>query len=278
MKEIFIRRYEPDTFLRDYPDIVATSIQRIGSVYDGPTPLRGFANLEEEKKYLPQVIGVSANDPSFAEKATEWWIDLSLNVPIDGVKLNVGLDKNNNPLNIRDWVIYQWILRHPHVERSKGAAEGNAKARFYIHDPDEEVERLNKEAKIRLQAMKELSKIIEGVNSDENLERLTRVLISQNPDRLSRPEMENLLSDFAQTQPQKFLAAAQNKKLELHDLVLQLNETNVIQKIGEQYRYNDDTIAGTLDEMIAFLDNSKNSRVVGEMKAKLQEAKKPLYA
>lgn len=280
MKEIFIRRHEPDTFLRDYPDIVGTSLQRIGSVLSGSSPLRGFADLETEKKYLPQIIGVSANDPSFAQRAIEYWAELSIDVPIDGVKLNISTDDKGEPFpyNLEDWVKYQWIQRHPEVEKSKGAAASSARARFYIYNPEEEIERQNKVAKIKLEANKALIKVLEGAKSDETIDRLTRVLVNQNPDRLSRIQKENLLSEFANNEPIRFLSAANNKKLELHDLVLQLVDGGVVQKIGEQYRYNDSTIAQTLDEMIAFLDNAKNSRVLGEMKAKLEEAQKAVAA
>lgn len=271
MKEIFIRRHEIESFLP--PDIVSTGMQRIGSVMSGNGPLRGLS-FEDEKKYLPALIGVDGNSPDFSKAATAYWSNLSIPVPIDGYKLNVGVLENGEPESIKDWVEYQFILKHPHVERSKGAAEASFKARFYIHDPDEETERKNKRTRLELSAMAELTTIMHGSDPEVTMRRLTRVLISQNPDRLTREQMENALMDVAKTDPERFLSAAQNKKLELHDLVIQLEEAGVIQKIGAQFRYNDDILAQTLDEMIAFLSNSRNSRVMTEMRAKLEEATK----
>lgn len=276
MKEIFIRRHEiPNNLLP--PEIVSSGLQRLGSVLKDGAPLRGLS-FEEEQKYLPELIGVAANSPEFTKEAKAFWANLTIPVSIDGHKLNVGKKEDGEPVNVRDWVIYQWALRHPHVASSKGDANANFKARFYIHDPDEEVDRKNRRTKLELAAATELTKIISGAKADEQLARLTRVLVAQNPDRLSREEMENMLAEVARRDPQAFLSAVQNKKLELQDLAIRLEEAGVIQKIGHQYRYADETIAASLDEMVAFLDNKQNSRILGEMKAKLEEAQNTVAA
>lgn len=276
MKEIFIRRHEDKSgFLRDYPEIISGAMVRIGSVLSGTGPLRGL-DSDEEKRYLPKILGVTPDSPNWDRETRAYWADLSIPVGIDGYKLRIpeGDETPTTASEIEDYIKYRFVLRHPEVASSKQVADGSFKARFYIHDPDEEVVRQNKASRTKRSALLELAKIVSGTDSLEKMKRLTRVLVSQNPDRLSPEMMENLLAEAAERNPEQFLSVALDKKLEMHDLVLQLEEASVIQKIGQQYRYNDEIIASTLEEMISFLQNKANSRVLAEMRAKLEEASK----
>lgn len=59
---------------------------KIGSSLHGQGPLRGLS-YDEEIKYLPEVIGISPTDNEWRKSVIEYWHNISVPVPADGVAI-----------------------------------------------------------------------------------------------------------------------------------------------------------------------------------------------
>lgn len=80
----------------------AEKVFRIGSALDRKTgkDLKGVAG-ELEKLYMPSIVGVSSNDPSFGKLVSEYWASIAKVVPPDeiflkdyekGIKINISVN------------------------------------------------------------------------------------------------------------------------------------------------------------------------------------------
>jgi len=262
-KEIQIRRKEKVSYLP--AAVVAEAKKKIGSIFDGMAPLSGLTK-EEERKYLPGLLGVSATSPDYERSVRIFWADFFISVPSDGVVLNIGLNENNEPINVLDWVKYQWAIKHKFVAMSK--AECVADKLYYIHDPEVEIHKDNLQVNAKKLAYTEFIKISD---KPDTINRLIRVLGKRNPAGMTPEMKENFLAQLVEKQPKQFYTIATDKNLDLQDMILHLTEVGVIQKIGHAYLYLDTEIGATLEEAIHFFRSKRNSQAITEMKAKLRE-------
>ena len=262
-KEIQIRRKEKMSYLP--AAVVAEATRKIGSIYDGMAPLSGLTE-EQERKYLPKVLGVSITSQDYEKTVKAFWADMTIKVPADGIVLNIGLRPDKEPENILDWIKYQWILKHRFVVLGKEKMIGDVE--FYIHDPELETQKTNVNVQDKKAAYTEFIKL--GDKPDV-VDRLIRVLGKRNPLSMSEIMKENFLATIVETQPKDFYQIARDKDLALRDTVMHLVEVGVLRKIGTAYLYLDTEIGATMEESIHFLKSKRNSQAIAEMKAKLKE-------
>lgn len=247
----------------------------LSSVLVHQRPYRGMSQ-EMERKLLPEIIGISADDNNFSDRARRYWAEMSIDVPQEGHQLQVPIYPDGNEPDpqdphIEDWIKYQWAKDHPQVAETRKEAESDINKRFFIYDPERETERENKESKLRQKAYMELAKASEN---EDKLDVLVRVLTDQRPERLSTTEKENVLDTKVNNEPKKFIEAATDKNLAMRGLIMDAISNEVLDKIGNQIMYQDEVIADTMDGAIAWFKNDRNSSVIQEIKAKIKEAKR----
>jgi hypothetical protein len=266
MKEIQIRRKEK-THSYLPTQVVADARKKLGSIYVSRSPLRGLTR-DEERKYLPQMLGISADHPDFERHARKFWADFSIDVPSDGVVLNITCNEKGEPHNVDDWVKYKWAQKHRFVAGSFDEMRKDPTTAYYIYNPEVETQRTNSKLQDKKVAYKELIRLSTDVNA---MSRVLRILGTSNPDSLSSEQKENQLAVLLEANPQRFIAVATDKNLETRDFIFQLVGNNILRHIGSAYLYMDETVGDTLDEAVSYVNNKRNSKVVAEMKAKLKE-------
>lgn len=266
MKQIQIRRKEK-THAHLPNRIVAEARKKLGSIYVSRSPLRGLSQ-EDERKYLPEVLGIGADHSDFQKTVRRFWADFSIDVPHDGVVLDITTTDKNEPLHIDDWIKYQWAKKHRFVGDSKQDMQKDPLKAFYIYDPEVEVQKANSGLQDKKAAYKEFIRISSDADS---IVRVLRVLGQSNPDNMSEAQRENMLAQLMEDNPQKFLKISTDKDLETRDLIFKMIEANVIRQIGPSYLYLETSIGDTLEETIQYIKNKRNSQTVAEMKAKLKE-------
>lgn len=264
-KEIQIRRKEMNSHLP--ATVIQESSRKLGSVFVSRSPLRGLTK-EQEIEHLPRVLGVNADSTNFEKVTREYWADFGIDVPSEGVVLNITTDDNGKPVVIDDWIAYQWAKRHPLVAKDKDAMNRDALATFYIYDPDVEVQRDNDGVQDKKAAWREF---IKASKERKVMDRLYRVLTHRSPEPLSDLQIENQLQTTMEADPKAFLKVALDKDLETRELIFELLEHSILRKVGNSFLYHDDVIGNTTEEAIIYLNNKRNSRVVAELKAKLKE-------
>lgn len=242
----------------------------LGSHFDGRAPLTGLTK-DEEKKYLPQIIGVSANHPEFTTKAREFWATMGFLIPVGGVVLDITVDENGTPYNLEDWIKYKWAKRHKLVAPNKEALENDPRKKFYIHDPEEADRR--KHATIQVQKQADIE-FIKATQDPAKARRIVRMMNNVvNPDNLTDHQVENQLYDLKNSDPARFLSIAQDKKLDVKAEIQEMIEHQILRKVGNQIIYIDQVVGESMDDAVAWMQNQRNSTIVTDLKAKLKEIK-----
>lgn len=265
VREIQLRRRETKSYLP--APIIGDSKKYLSSIYSGQGPLRGVSG-EEEKRLLSSYLGMDAEERNFGKVCREFWADLRVEIPSDGKTLNISTDKNGNPVNTLDYLIFKFAEVHPYVAENRNAMLDNSKKMFYIYDPEEEVKNQNRTVTFKKKAYAELIKMGED---EEKIDRMVRLLTESDPHQMSIAQKQNYLDQLIEENPQRFVVYATDKDLEIKSIISEMVSESIITKMGNQYWFIDEKIGDTLEDAVRFFKDKKRSEDVNRMKAKLQE-------
>lgn len=235
-------------------------------------PLRGLTE-EEEKKWLPAVLGISATHPDFQKRVNDFWADLFIDVPSGGTVLQIGF-QGDQPINLLNYIKYRWCLVHKHVAPDFETMNSSPLLKFYIYDPDVENKKTNKGVAVKRMAYAEFMKISGQNSNPDKMRRIIRLISTVNPTNFNGIELENLCDQLINENPEKFYRIAKDKDLDLKATIHELVDRGILRKIGNSYIYMDVTMGNTLDETVNWMRNTANSGVVAEIKAKFKESKR----
>ena len=247
-------------------EVRANAITKIGSVYVNRQPLKGVEG-EEEKKIMNGMLDVAPDHVDWPKHVKNYWANLTIKVPFEGIELEVGTDEDGKPFNIDHYLKYRFCLKHPYVAENKDQAGG--KQKFYFVDADRDIREKNKTIQTKKDADKEF---IKASSDEKKMDWLLRVLSDQNPLKLTREQKENALYDIKDKDPAKFFKVATDKDLELKAEIESMIEAGVLRKIGNQVIYIDEVIGEDMKDTIVYLKNKKNSGTLTILRAKLKEA------
>jgi len=264
-KKIFIRRKDLDNHL---PKAVrADSVMKLSSVYVNRQPLKGF-DLEDEKKYMQGILDVSSDHPDWPRHSKAFWAELTIPVGFTGVELEIGKDDDGNPLQIMDYIKYNFAIRHPHVALTKEEMDSDFSKRFYIHDLSREDKVKNNEIQFKKDADKEFIKASSDLST---MKRILRIISNTNPDRMTKEQVENALYEIKNKTPKKFLKIAIDKNLGLKAEIQEMISGGVLRKIGNQVVFIDEVLGETMDDTVVYLKDKKNSSKLTLLRVKLKE-------
>lgn len=249
------------------PEVRKDAIVKLGSVLKDRAPLRGL-NKKDEKNILADYLGLDPSEKDFYPKVKQYWAELTLKVPYDGIKLNIELEDDGTPVEVSDYVTYKWALVHPYVAHSKTELETDSRKKFYIHD-EREAERAQS---VKVSQKKDAYKEFIKVSKDEDkMDRVLRMFEHTKPERLSREQKENALDAIINREPVKFHRVATDKNLDVKAEIYTMLEHNILRKVGNQVYYIDEQIGNDMDEAVLYFNNDRNSETVTTLRAKLKE-------
>ena len=264
MKKIMLRRKEVMGHLPK--EVRAGAITKIGSVYVNRQPLKGIEG-EEAKKIMNGLLDVGPDHVDWPRYEKQFWTNMVIKVPFEGVQLEVGVDENGIPFNLDNYLKYRFCLKHPYVADDEKTLSG--KQQFYFVDADKKVRDKNKTIKIKKDADKEF---IKASSDEKKMDMLLRLLSKTNPSKLTREQKENNLYDLKDKEPAKFFKLATDKNLEMKAEIDEMVEAGVLRKIGNQVVHIDEILGETVEDTIIYLRNKKNSGTLTILRAKLKEA------
>lgn len=264
MKKVYIRRRELNGYLPK--EILAGARVSIGSIYVGRQPLKGFED-EEAKKHLKRILDVPPDHPSWAAAEKEFWANMSLKVPFEGVELDITLDDNGDATNPMDYATFRWCQRHRQVGLTKDDMDQDALKKFYIYDPEADLIKSNNKIKLKKDADREFIKISAD---EEKMRRVLRIMSKQGTDKLTAMEVENNLYGFKDKEPALFIKVSTDKNLDIKAEIETMVEKGVLRRIGNQIIHEDETIGADLTETVIYFNNKKNSGALNAMRAKLK--------
>lgn len=264
-KKVYLRRQELANHL---PKAVrADAVMKLSSVYVNRQPLKGFSP-EEERKYMEGLLDVAPDHNDWPKHSKEFWSELTIPVGFTGVELEIGLDDNDMPINIMDYIKYRFAIKHPHVALTEDEMKSEFSKRFYIQDLTREDKVKNNQIQFKKDADKEFIKLS---SSAKNMKRVLRLMADTNPDRLTDEQIENSLYELKNSNPKKFLRIATDKNLELKSEIEEMITAGVLRKIGNQIIFIDEVLGDTLDDTVIHLKDKKNSGKLTVLRAKLKE-------
>jgi len=264
-KKVTIRQKE---LLNHLPKAVrAEAIYKLSSVYVNRQPLKGFTT-KEEKRYMEGILDVNPEHNDWPKHSKQFWAEITIPIGFTGVELEIGMDDEENPISIMDYIKYRFALKHPHVAMTKEEMDSNFEKKFYIQDLTRDDKVKNNKIQLRKDADKEFIKISAN---EKSMARVLRLMSSANPDRLTQDQIENSLYELKNENPKKFIRIVTDKNLELKSEIEEMVSAAVLRRIGNQVIFIDETLGDTLDDAIVFLKDKKNSGKLSILRAKLKE-------
>lgn len=246
------------------------TVTSIGASFDrsGRT-LTGLTN-EEVKTIMPKVLGVAYTDTQFDKLVEEYFQNLVIRVIWEEpYELEIGLDSDGFPLNPVDYVKYKFaVANKKEVASNKAEATGNK--RFYIEDPNIEIDNKYSLLKLKKEAFKEFYKLSDN---QQKIDMIMSVL-GFDTRTLNEKEKDLKIEDYINKYPEKFIEVATDKNLEVKAFVEDCISAQVIQKIGNNYIDGDIELGKSMEEVVLFLKDKKNSDVFVKLKARLETFKK----
>ena len=263
-KKVYLRAKQINNHLPK--EISASAVRKLSSVYVNRQPLKPFSP-DDEKKYLGGMLDVDAAHMEWPKHTKKYWAEFTIPVGFEGVELEVGLTDDGHPVDITDFIKYNFALKHPHVALTEEEMNASSQKRFYIHDDTKKDMQRNNDIQIKKDADKAFIKVS---NDEKQMRRVFRLLGSTNPDSLTREQVENMLYDIKEKSPKKFIKVAQDKHLELKAEIETMVSAGVLRKIGNQVIFIDEVLGETMDDTVIHLNDKKNSGKLTTLRAKLK--------
>jgi len=276
---------------------------KVGASYKGSSTLKGLT-FEEEEKYLPEIIGISSSSPEWAKETRNYWGNISKKVPPgDGVELQIGLfyatqedydydqklvaapegnlfNHKGKPINLADYIIWRYCLVYSRVANNESFIGLSPKIEMFLYSKDKEVADKKKIINSKRAAN---TLYYKNIIDREWVDYVLTVLVAQdkNPARkvtvqqlqsMSEDEKDVLLDTYATDNPDAFVIIGENKDLQMRAFIERCIAAGKLTRIP-----NTDTITmdgtpvgNTINEAVAFMNNSKNSQTLQSLKAQLK--------
>lgn len=279
---------------------------KIGSSFSskGQDVLRGLTP-EEEYKYLPDIIGTRVESDQWTKDARAYWANISRVVPpstkdvngemIGGLKLEVGrvyksqededfdaacLDetqKKGEPISVIDYILWRYCLVYNRVANTIDVVGDSPKIDFYLYSREQEIA-----AKKTTGAIKKASRQLfyKQMTDRAWVDWLLRVFIAgddkakifiKDLDKSSNDEKDIILEEYADSQPENFVRFGTDASLEMRSFIELAIAKNRLSRLPntDTIQMGDLTLGNTVNEVIAFLANEKNSKIKDALKAQV---------
>jgi len=266
---IYVRRKKRTDELPGSQD--QDSVMKIGSSLKGQAPLSGLT-FEEEKKHLPNVLGIDPQNQGWNKAVREYWANISKSVPNDevGLKLEIGIGENKLPINIHDWIIWKYCLVYGRVANDISTVNNSPKIRFYLYSKDEEVNTKHLMLKVKKKAFNEMIKLLENESKIDMVLRLFGI----DADKLSLKEKELAIDTYATDEQyvHKFVEITTDKSLEIKGFIEDCIFKQKLKRIPntQTIMYEDSVVGNTMEEAVAYFNNQKNTAIYNQLRAGLE--------
>jgi hypothetical protein len=249
---------------------------KIGSSLRGKGPLRGL-DPEEEKLYLPDILGVDPSDVHWRKNVSDYWHSISEPVPADQkdvaddavqgrmmtftVKFASKADKEafeSTPSleekgrlssyengaeivdGIEDYVLFRYCLVYGRVANQMADVKKSAKIRFYLFSKENENKLKHATMKLRGQAMTIFYSYLDP-EKEKSVEALLR-MFGHNVTSLKELNEKHLkLEEYAQKEPKRFIDYHTDANLGIKANIKKAVEMGIIRSpsLSDAYYYGD---------------------------------------
>lgn len=278
--------------------------KRIGSSWKRGTRdvVRGL-DEEEERRYLPKIIGVPPTSESWDAKVLDYWRNFGIIVPKGaGVPLNVGMKKGTYfklnekgmrveekgvvPISLEDYICYNICKQHKDVATSEADLLNKDFFKYYITDHKVEKKEEGEKYQERKKATRIFQKLIEPIdtNGTINEEKIDWVLEickrnsksqfhNKSYKAFTTEEKEIALENEVKMNPEVFIKVVTDPNLEDKAFVGKLLEVGILERHGNSYVQDNEVVGGSLKELLAYMKNNNNSQTIVQWRERLKATK-----
>lgn len=275
---------------QDDPEVQAwmgTSFRAIGPYFEhGGKSVATGLSFEEQKVLLPIILGIENNDKDFRRAVTDYYHSILTRVPKDGVKLQISLENDSEPLsatnlpiNIQDYIAYRHLINHPQVAASESEAKTYYTKHFYIVDQDKLSKQSLKINDIEDKAMSLYMKYkSDTVKTDQIL-----VMLGIDINRMTHEDKVLALKQAATKNEKltlseqaalinKFIQVCEDKNLEYKYLITEMIGARYLKRVGKNIVFAEtgEKVGEDMEDAVLYFKNPKNSKEALILKAKYE--------
>lgn len=248
--------------------------KRIGSTWKAGTRdvLRGLTP-DEEKKYLPSMLGVRLDSDQWNEKVLNHWANFGVIVPTNenGLELEIGYKiadeekKEAEPINIKDYMEYNFAKQHSQVAATDEQIDNKFTYTYFIVDKSKDDEERESLFDVRTKANKHFNRLLDTESEKDKIdwiletkggERGTGIRIDNLSDKQKGLELEKLKDK----NPSAFIAIVEDEHLKGRAIIYKAVSMGILIKEGNSYFFDSKVIGGSELEAIGYLKNQNNQK------------------
>lgn len=247
--------------------------------------IRGLNN-EEEKKYLPDILGISPNHQDWNSTVLEFWNNFNLIVPADKpLEIEVGMkeDVNGNivPIDVNGYMKYNWARVHSQVAFTEEDLRSKSMFTFYVEDlsaiKDKEIALHNKKKRADAEYVKLVS--VNTKDSKIKIDQIVRVISGKknefiNTHSMQQEEKEIYIDQFKNENPGAFLKIVNDPTINKQALIYMALNVGLMTIEGSSYFMGDQRVGQNMAETIAWFSDKANSEAVSKFVERLKELSK----
>lgn len=277
---------------------------KIGSSFKGGSVLRGLT-FEEEVRFLQGTLGINKESQNWEKATKDYWSNITKYIPSgDGLKLEIGfryvkkadyeadlaapevdgaiVNPKGTPINLDDYILWRYCLLYSEVARNVEDVGKSPKIRFYIFSKDKEV----KDKTAKLKVKKEAEKLYnQRIGEREWVHHMLTTLVADDKRNdkkyqlrdlrnVSEDEKDIALDEYLTLNPTKFLEVGEDRHLETKAFIEQAILNGKLHRIPNTSAIVHDgvTIGNTMEQAVAFFNNTDNVEWVRTIKAQVKLA------
>lgn len=247
--------------------------------------IRGL-NAEQEKIFLPTMLGVAPDALDFPKAAKDFWADYFITPTREGLRLNIAMeirkDKNGNevsvPVNPEDFMKYMFAKQSSKVASSPEDLENKSFFDFTLEDlsvvKDKEVSLFLDQERATIIYSRLASKFEESQDKIDWILEMTKEDGSFYDPDMESTEKRMLLKKLSDKRPKRMIELAEDKDLQDKAFLSKALAYLEITKEGNDYFYLSENIGTEERGALAWLRKAEKSGSVAQIKARLDEKTK----
>jgi len=244
-------------------DIYAGSNRKVGATLANSGEINTGLTLAERDKWLPPLVGIAANGQDFYAKVKDFYANMTIPVPKE---LEIGFDKDENPINVLEYLKYRFAKINKSVAATKAEADASASSNvlYYFSDPSGEKKQAYSELQAEKGAYKEYMKIA------DNPAKIEIILQAMGVDtrHLSENDQDLALNGMVKTEPLKVVTFIKDKHIETKAFIEQCISGEILRRVGQTILDGDENLGSTMEEAVLYLEDKVNSELYTTLKAR----------
>lgn len=288
--------------LSDHEKFIGSSLDKNGN------PKKGLS-IEEERKYLKDLLNVDPADLKWREATNIYWNNIRVGVPPTyngekGLMLEIGFNYESTaeaervaelllkvsdheervaikeaakgyPINVENYLLYRYCLVYSRVANDMASIYSSPKIEFYLFSEAQEMNEKEAKRKLRGRAFKAYS---DNMDNEEIVNYILHTFAVE-AKKLDKTGKLIRFEELSLEQPKEFVAAIKNPDLQLNAMLQEALIAGILRKLPNTetiYFGDSDLLGNSTQEAISFLksNEARSTTVRNNVTAKLSVYRK----